>query len=121
MAREKFDVEETTRLNTLLKPTAQAPDKTKGNYFDNSGGGVVMRIHNGSGTKLTVSVDYPGTYEDNAYQPNEKEVEDGDTVYFGPFPAQYNQPEGTIPNAVLVDFDQDAGVEVEVIRVPRAT
>lgn len=120
MPRTVWTPQTPTRLDPLIEPTVLTPDVANGNSFANSARNVVMRIYNGNAGTITVTVDYPGEYEDNDNLPNVKEIATGEVRWMGPFPAAYNQTDASVASMVLVNFDISTDVEVELLKLTPA-
>jgi len=121
MPRTNLTVQTATRNATIIQPTMNAVDLANGNSFDNSSRNVILWIVNGSGGVLTVTIDYPGSYEDNNYDPNVKTIPNGESRIIGPFPSTYNQTDNSLTDRVLVDWSSGTSVTCAVIKVSTAS
>lgn len=115
MARTALTVQEPTRF-TEITPTANAVDAVNGNRYTNDGK-IVLRVVNGSGGSLTVSVITPQLYDVDLPVPSRTYTIASGTRYIGPFPTSYNDTVDSATDQVSVDWSTGSSVTVEVVRV----
>lgn len=116
MARTSLTVQEPTR-HTPISATSNAVDAVNGNRFTNDGK-VMLRVVNGSGGSLTVTIGTPETYDTDLVIPSRTHViADATPRYLGPYTTQYNTTSDSVANQVEVDWSTGTSVVVEVVRM----
>lgn len=120
MARTDLTVQSSGRLTVLTNPTQNAADSANGNSFDNTGINVILYVNNGSGGNVDLTVDIPDTFEGEERPNKTYTLADGSRTVIGPFNTTYNQTDNSLTNRVLLDWDIDTSVTVEVIACPNA-
>lgn len=120
MPRTSLTVQEPTRT-AIVTPTSNAVDQPNGNRFVNDGK-IVMRVVNGSGGDLTVTIATPEVYDTDIAIPSRTYVIPNAGIrYIGPFPSKYNATVDDVQNSVAVDWSSGTSVVCELIRVSQAT
>lgn len=110
MARSTLNYQQIAR--TGLDPTLAAAN-VDGNQFANDGR-MFLRVVNGSGAPINVTIQTPGTVEGLAIAERVVSVTNGETRDIGPFaPNIYNQSDGM----VYVDYAAVGSLTVAVLRL----
>jgi len=109
--------------DTAIIPTYAAVDQANGNSFDNTSRKVYLHVKNANASTIVVTIDVPGTVENEAKPQKTYSMATATELVIGPFGSNFDNDEsgdsGSV-KAVLVDYDIGASVTAGAFYLPTA-